>query len=100
MGCDVCYTNHAKADQDDMDVLLSLLASAGCTFVMGLPGADDFMLNYLSTSYHDIHYVRQVTGRLPAPEFASWLERMSIADRTSGRLTGGPSVPLLRTELL
>ena len=80
MGCDVCYTNHAEADQNDMDTLLTLLAVAGCTYVMGVPGADDIMLNYQSTSFHDAQYVRQVLGRRPAPEFEGWLERMRVTD--------------------
>ena len=78
MGCDVCYTNHAEADQDDMDVLLTLLATAGCTFVMGVPGSDDIMLNYQSTSFHDALYVRRVLGLRPAPEFEAWLHKMQI----------------------
>ncbi len=78
VGCDVCYTNHADADQDDMDTLLTLLAAAGVTFVMGVPGADDVMLNYQSTSYHDAWYVRKLLGLRPAPEFEAWLERFSI----------------------
>ncbi len=73
MGCDVCYTNHADADQDDMDALLTLLAAAGCNFIMGVPGADDVMLHYQSTSFQDAHYVREVLGKRPAPEFAAWL---------------------------
>jgi ethanolamine ammonia-lyase large subunit len=73
MGCDVCYTNHAEADQDDMDTLLTLLAAAGVTFVMGVPGADDVMLNYQSTSFHDVLATRQMFGLRPAPEFADWL---------------------------
>jgi len=76
MGCDVCYTNHAEADQDDMDNLLILLGVAGVTYVMGVPGADDIMLNYQSTSFHDVLAVRQALGREPAPEFAAWLETM------------------------
>lgn len=80
MGCDVCYTNHAEADQDDMDALLTLLAVAGCTFIMGVPGADDIMLNYQSTSFHDALYVREVLGKRPAPEFEEWLLRAGIAD--------------------
>src|SRR3712207_1670681 len=80
MGCDVCYTNHAEADQDDMDNLLTLLGVAGCTFIMGIPGADDIMLNYQSTSFHDALYVRSVLGLRPAPEFEAWLERMGILD--------------------
>ncbi|HEY5892990.1 MAG TPA: ethanolamine ammonia-lyase subunit EutB [Chthoniobacterales bacterium] len=78
MGVDVCYTNHAEADQDDMDVLLTLLATAGCNFIMGIPGADDIMLNYQSTSFHDALYIRQLLGLKPAPEFEAWLERMGI----------------------
>ncbi|TFW26618.1 ethanolamine ammonia-lyase subunit EutB [Duganella callida] len=78
MGCDVCYTNHAEADQDDMDVLLTMLGAAGCTFVMGVPGADDIMLNYQTTSFHDALYVRRVLGLQPAPEFAAWLRDMEI----------------------
>jgi len=73
MGCDVCYTNHAEADQDDMDALLTLLGAAGVNYIMGVPGADDVMLNYQSTSYHDALYVRRVLGLKPAPEFEAWL---------------------------
>ena len=73
MGCDVCYTNHAEAYQDDMDTLLILLATAGVTYVMGVPGADDVMLNYQSTSYHDVIAVRELLGLAPAPKFADWL---------------------------
>jgi ethanolamine ammonia-lyase large subunit len=75
MGCDVCYTNHAEADQDDMDSLLTLLANAGVNYVMGVPGADDVMLNYQSTSFHDALYIRSLLGLRPAPEFEAWLER-------------------------
>ncbi len=78
MGCDVCYTNHAEADQDDMDVLLSLLGCAGCNFIMGVPGSDDIMLNYQTTSFHDALYARRVLGLRPAPEFEAWLKSMSI----------------------
>ena len=78
MGCDVCYTNHAEADQDDMDMLLTSLAVAGCTFIMGVPGADDVMLNYQSTSFHDALYLRQILGLKPAPEFEQWLQRHRI----------------------
>ncbi|WFP51576.1 ethanolamine ammonia-lyase subunit EutB [Methylomonas sp. EFPC3] len=80
MGCDVCYTNHAEADQNDMDNLLTLLGVAGCNFIMGIPGADDVMLAYQSTSFHDALYLRQVLGLRPAPEFEAWLERMGIFD--------------------
>jgi len=73
MGCDVCYTNHAEADQDDMDALLTLLGAAGVNYIMGVPGADDVMLNYQSTSFHDALYVRKVLGLKPAPEFEAWL---------------------------
>ncbi|HET7594555.1 MAG TPA: ethanolamine ammonia-lyase subunit EutB [Stellaceae bacterium] len=78
MGCDVCYTNHAEADQDDMDTLLTLLGNAGVTFVMGVPGADDIMLNYQSTSFHDVLAVRQLLGLRPAPEFEAWLGAMGL----------------------
>jgi ethanolamine ammonia-lyase large subunit len=74
MGCDVCYTNHAEADQNDMDVLLTLLGVAGCTFVMGIPGSDDIMLNYQTTSFHDALYARRVLGSRPAPS-SRWLHR-------------------------
>ncbi len=74
MGCDVCYTNHAEADQDDMDVLLTLLGAAGVNYIMGVPGADDVMLNYQSTSFHDALYLRRVLGLGPAPEFEAWLQ--------------------------
>jgi len=79
MGVDVCYTNHAEADQDDMDTLLTLLGVAGCNYIMGVPGADDIMLGYQSTSFHDSHYLRQALGLRPAPEFEAWLEKMNIA---------------------
>ncbi len=78
MGCDVCYTNHAEADQNDMDVLLTLLGTAGCNFVMGIPGSDDIMLNYQTTSFHDALYARRVLGLKPAPEFEQWLQKMAI----------------------
>jgi ethanolamine ammonia-lyase large subunit len=76
MGCDVCYTNHAEADQDDMDVLLTLLGAAGCNYIMGVPGADDVMLHYQSTSFHDALYLRETLKMRPAPEFEAWFERM------------------------
>ncbi|MGB2222620.1 ethanolamine ammonia-lyase subunit EutB [Neptunomonas sp.] len=78
MGCDVCYTNHAEADQNDMDNLLTLLGVAGCTFVMGIPGSDDIMLNYQTTSFHDALYARRALGLKPAPEFDAWLKKMEI----------------------
>jgi ethanolamine ammonia-lyase large subunit len=89
MGCDVCYTNHAEADQDDMDALLTLLGVAGCNYIMGVPGADDIMLNYQSTSFHDALYVREVLHLKPAPEFEAWLTSVGLADER-GRLTFDP----------
>jgi ethanolamine ammonia-lyase large subunit len=80
LGIDVCYTNHAEADQDDMDNLLTLLAAAGVNFIMGVPGADDVMLNYQSTSFHDALYVRDLFGLKRAPEFDDWLFRAGLAD--------------------
>lgn len=80
MGVDVCYTNHAEADQNDMDTLLTLLGVAGCNYIMGVPGADDVMLNYQSTSFHDAQYLRQVLKLRPAPEFEAWLEKMRVTD--------------------
>jgi len=88
IGVDVCYTNHAEADQDDMDNLLTLLAAAGVTFIMGVPGADDVMLNYQSTSFHDALYVRDLFGLKRAPEFDDWLFRAGLAD-ADFRLAGG-----------
>lgn len=85
MGCDVCYTVHAEADQDDVDGLLTLLGVAGCNYIMGVPGSDDVMLNYQSTSFHDALYVRKVLGKRPAPEFQAWLEEMGLTD-ASGQL--------------
>jgi ethanolamine ammonia-lyase large subunit len=78
MGCDICYTNHAEADQDDMDALLTLLGAAGINYIMGVPGADDIMLNYQSTSFHDALYIRKILGLRPAPEFESWLHGESF----------------------
>ena len=89
MGCDVCYTNHAEADQDDMDVLLTLLGVAGFNYIMGVPGADDIMLNYQSTSFHDALYLRGVLGLRPAPEFEAWL-------KTDGHLRAGRRGAALR----
>lgn len=84
MGCDVCYTNHAEADQDDMDVLMTLLTNAGCTFLIMVPGSDDIMLNYQSLAYHDILYLRSVLGVRAAPEFEAWLERMNMVAPDGG----------------
>ncbi len=89
MGCDVCYTNHADADQDDMDTLLTLLAAAGCTYFMGIPGADDVMLGYQSTSFHDALYLRRLFGLRPAPEFEAWLTTRGIFDGSGTRLLDG-----------
>ncbi|HMM74416.1 MAG TPA: ethanolamine ammonia-lyase subunit EutB [Gammaproteobacteria bacterium] len=89
LGCDVCYTNHAEADQDDMDTLLTLLGTAGVTFIMGVPGADDVMLNYQSTSFHDALYLREVLGLKHAPEFEAWLERMQVTRHGRLRELGG-----------
>ncbi len=85
MGCDICYTNHAEADQDDMDTLLTLLGVAGINYIMGVPGSDDIMLGYQSTSFHDALYIRRVLGKKPAPEFEAWLEKMQLVD-SNGRL--------------
>ena len=93
MGCDVCYTNHAEADQNDMDVLLTLLGVAGCNFVMGVPGSDDIMLNYQTTSFHDALYVRRVLGLRPAPEFEAWLQRMQIVQDHPHGIRLGADVP-------
>jgi ethanolamine ammonia-lyase large subunit len=98
MGVDVCYTNHADADQDDMDTLLTLLGVAGVNYVMGVPGADDVMLSYQSTSFHDALYLRSVLGLRPAPEFEAWLMRMGILDANGAvrpRLSSSPAAKLL-----
>ena len=94
MGCDICYTNHAEADSDDMDNLLVLLASAGLNFMMGVPGADDVMLNYQSTSFHDALFVRQLLGLKRAPEFEAWLQRQGITD-SQGALLPAAARPAL-----
>jgi ethanolamine ammonia-lyase large subunit len=90
---DVCYTNHADADQNSADNLLLLLAAAGCNYVMGVPCADDVMLNYQSTSYHDAATVRELFGLSPAPEFAAWLEERGVF--RAGRLAGAAPRALL-----
>lgn len=94
MGCDICYTNHAEADQDDMDTLLTLLAAAGVNFIMGVPGADDIMLNYQSTSFHDALYLRELFGLRRAPEFEAWLARIGIADEHGELALAGASLPI------
>jgi ethanolamine ammonia-lyase large subunit len=80
MGVDVCYTNHAEADQDDMDVLMTMLGIAGVNFLIAVPGADDIMLNYQSLGYHDLLALRQLLKLRPAPEFDNWLEQMGMLD--------------------
>ncbi|MBV9078813.1 MAG: ethanolamine ammonia-lyase subunit EutB, partial [Methylobacteriaceae bacterium] len=95
LGCDVCYTNHAEADGDDMDTLLTLLGVAGVSYIMGVPGADDVMLGYQSTSFHDALYLRETLGLRRAPEFEAWLVETGLADE-AGRLLGpGAGNPLL-----
>jgi len=95
MGCDICYTNHAEADQDDMDMLLTLLGVAGINFIMGIPGSDDVMLNYQTTSFHDALYARKTLGVRPAPEFEQWLTRMDILRQDEGGVRLGQGVPPL-----
>jgi ethanolamine ammonia-lyase large subunit len=95
MGVDVCYTNHAEADQDDMDALLTLLGAAGVTYVMGVPGADDVMLSYQSTSFHDALYLRGVLGLRPAPEFEDWLGRVGISGAATDRIPADLSPALI-----
>ncbi|SME88117.1 ethanolamine ammonia-lyase subunit EutB [Desulfovibrio gilichinskyi] len=95
MGVDVCYTNHAEADQDDMDVLLTLLGNARCNFIMGVPGADDIMLNYQSTSFHDACYLRKLLNLKPAPEFEAWLEKIGIHDEKGKLLPASGSNSLM-----
>ena len=96
MGCDVCYTNHAEADQDDMDTLMTLLTAAGVSFVIAVPGADDVMLNYQSLAYHDILYLRSTFGARPAPEFEAWLEKMDMLDQAGRMRLATPQNPTLR----
>ena len=95
MGCDICYTNHAEADQDDMDTLLTLLGVAGINYIMGVPGSDDIMLGYQSTSFHDALYIRRVLGKKPAPEFEAWLEKMQLVDGNGRVISPVDSQPLL-----
>jgi len=103
MGCDACYTNHAEADQNDIDTLLVLLGAAGCAYIMGVPGADDIMLNYQSTSYHDVRFLQTTLGLRPAPEFEAWLERVGITDQDRRLVRDGhtllmPAVAQLTTD--
>jgi ethanolamine ammonia-lyase large subunit len=99
MGVDVCYTNHAQADADDSDTLLTLLAAAGCNYFMGVPGADDIMLAYQSSSFHDAAYLRQLLNLKPAPEFEQWLQQMQIADKNGRLLPVNQRNPLLLSNL-
>ncbi len=94
MGVDICYTNHAEADSDDMDALLTLLGAANVNFIMGVPGADDVMLNYQSTSFHDALYICRALDLKRAPEFESWLHTMRVTD-AHGALLAAPTQPLL-----
>lgn len=96
MGVDVCYTNHAEADQNDMDGLMTLLTVAGTTFLIAVPGADDVMLNYQSLSFHDLLYLRSTLGVRAAPEFETWLERMDMKDRAERIRPPDGAPPLLR----
>jgi ethanolamine ammonia-lyase large subunit len=98
IGCDVCYTNHADADSDDMDALMTLLATAGVTFIMGVPGADDVMLNYQSTSFHDAAALRRLLGLPRAPEFDAWLARVGIC-AADGALLPAPARHALLADL-
>ena len=99
MGCDACYTNHAEADQDDMDNLMVLLGAAGITFLIGVPGADDIMLNYQSLSFHDLLSLRKLLGLKPAPEFAGWLEKMGLYDPQTERMLDIPPGQTLLGEM-
>ena len=100
LGVDVCYTNHAEADQDDMDVLLTLLAAAGVAFIMGVPGADDVMLNYQSTSFHDALYVRDLFGLRRAPEFEAWLAQTGLVDSNHRLAASAELLPDFASRLL
>ena len=100
LGVDVCYTNHAEADQDDMDNLLTLLAAAGVSFIMGVPGADDVMLNYQSTSFHDALYVREVFGLKRAPEFDAWMQRVGLAGEGLRLKSNEMRLPEFASELV
>jgi ethanolamine ammonia-lyase large subunit len=96
MGMDICYTNHAETDQDDMDNLLVLMGTAGCNYIMGVPGADDIMLNYQSTSFHDALFIRALLGLKPAPEFENWLLKQGITDGQGKIITSKSNHPLLK----
>ncbi len=99
MGCDICYTNHSSADQDDMDNLLTLLGAAGCSFIMGVPGADDVMLGYQSTSFQDALYIRRLLGLRPAPEFEKWLQDFGLFDAHFKSLSNPPALQKLLENL-
>ena len=99
MGCDVCYTNHAAADQNSADNLLLLLAAAGCNYFMGVPCADDVMLNYQSTSYHDAAAVRKIFGLRPAPEFLAWLEENRVFCQGELSIMGGSAPRRLLSQV-
>jgi ethanolamine ammonia-lyase large subunit len=98
MGVDICYTNHAEADQDDMDTLLTLLGVAGINYIMGVPGSDDIMLGYQSTSFHDALYIRRVLGKRPAPEFEAWLKKMGVTDERGDLIRHADVQALLKFE--
>jgi ethanolamine ammonia-lyase large subunit len=98
MGVDICYTNHAEADQDDMDTLLTLLGVAGINYIMGVPGSDDIMLGYQSTSFHDALYIRRVLGKRPAPEFEAWLKKMGVTDERGDLICHADVQALLKFE--
>lgn len=100
MGCDICYTNHADADQNDMDVLLTLFGAAGLNFIMGIPGSDDVMLNYQTTSFHDALYLRQLMGLKPAPEFDIWLKQQGIFKQQNNRIHWADQMPAQFSKLL
>lgn len=100
MGCDICYTNHADADQNDMDVLLTLFGTAGINFIMGIPGSDDVMLNYQTTSFHDALYLRQLLGLQPAPEFSLWLEQQGILKQQQQQIHWAEHMPAQFSRLL
>lgn len=100
MGCDICYTNHADADQNDMDVLLTLFGTAGLNFIMGIPGSDDVMLNYQTTSFHDALYLRQLLGLKPAPEFDQWLQQQGIFKQNQHQIQWADQMPAQFSKLL
>lgn len=100
MGCDICYTNHADADQNDMDVLLTLFGAAGLNFIMGIPGSDDVMLNYQTTSFHDALYLRQLLGLKAAPEFDTWLQQQGIFKQQNNQIQWADAIPSQFSKLL